>query len=67
MVTDIIPKFTDMETIVLILALFLIIVGLLQIIKLLRHTRTINSMVLKVLLKICEENNINIDIEDIQS
>jgi len=56
-----------METIVLILALFLIIVGLTQIIKLLRQTRTINSMVLKVLLKICEENKINIDVEDIQN
>jgi hypothetical protein len=55
-----------MEIIALIACLF-VIFGLVQIIILLRQTRIINSMTLKVLLKICEDKNIKVDIEKIQN
>jgi hypothetical protein len=47
--------------------LLFIVFGLMQIIILLRQTRIINSMMLKVLLKICEEKDIKIDIQKIQN
>jgi anti-anti-sigma regulatory factor len=54
-----------MEIVFLIASLF-VIFGLVQIIILLRQTRIINSMTLKVLLKICEDKDIKVDIRKIQ-
>lgn len=54
-----------MQIVILIAALF-VIFGLVQIIMLLRQTRIINSMTLKVLLRICEEKDIKVDIVKIQ-
>lgn len=42
------------------------IYGMMQMIKLLRQTRIINSMTLKTILKICEKQGIEIDIQKIQ-
>jgi len=50
-----------------IIGYILILLSLFQLIKLQRQTRIINSMTLKVLLKICEKENIDIDIQKIQS
>ena len=40
--------------------------GIMQLIKLLREVRIINSMMLKTILKICEKEGIEIDINKIQ-
>jgi branched-subunit amino acid aminotransferase/4-amino-4-deoxychorismate lyase len=53
-----------MQTATFIAAIFFVF-GLIQIIILLRQTRIINSMTLKVLLRICEEKGIKVDIEKI--
>jgi len=44
----------------------LCVYGIMQLIKLLREVRIINSMMLKTLLKICEKEGIEIDINKIQ-
>ena len=48
------------------LGLLIITYGLIQIIKLLREIRILNSMTLKVILKIGEKHGVNIDIQSIQ-
>jgi hypothetical protein len=48
----------------LVLALFMY--GLLQVIKLLRQIRILNSMTLKTMIKFCKAKGVDIDIDTIQ-
>jgi hypothetical protein len=55
-----------MELLFGLFGIIIIIFGLLQIIKLLRQIRILNSMSLKVILKIGEKYGVDIDIQSIQ-
>jgi hypothetical protein len=47
-------------------AIIFCIIWMIQILKLTRQNRIINSMTLKVILKYCEDKGVNIDMQKIQ-